>query len=170
MIKNFRHVSSIVKSLISTRVVDDTRYITMFGNSMWKISKESMIVVHNEKYNSLYMFHVCGVKHSVINVTKQTSVNHDYTITNTKTMNLAQVEVSASGSAKWTIQYGLPASLSTLATIWTSPSRQKATFKLPEDLRKQVTSTGTEIIRIVKYNDDNNDMDMYSTIIGEETT
>ena len=65
-LKNVRHVLSITKSLISTRLFDDTSYVTMFGNNTWKISKGSMTVAHGVKSRSLYMLHVSSVKNNVI--------------------------------------------------------------------------------------------------------
>ena len=75
MLKNVRHVPSITKSLISTRLLNDAGYMTVFGNNTWKISKGSMTVAHGVKSGSLYMLHVLSVKHHVINVTEQPSVS-----------------------------------------------------------------------------------------------
>ena len=75
MLKNVKHVPLITKSLISTGILDDARYVTIFGNNVWKISKGSMTVAHGVKFGTLYMLHVSGVKHNVINVTEQPSVS-----------------------------------------------------------------------------------------------
>ena len=75
MLKNVRHVPSITKSLISTRVLDDAGYVTMFGNNTWKILKGYMIVAHGVKFGSIYMIHVSSVNHNVINITEQPNVS-----------------------------------------------------------------------------------------------
>ena len=75
MLKNVHHIPSITKSLISTGVLDDAGYVTVFGNNTWKISKGSMTIARGVKSGSLYMLHVSGVKHNVINITEQPSVS-----------------------------------------------------------------------------------------------
>ena len=75
MLKNVKHVTLITKSLISTGILDDAGYVTVFGNNAWKISKGSMTIAHGVKSQTLYMLHVSKVKHNVINVTEQPSVS-----------------------------------------------------------------------------------------------
>ena len=70
MLKNVRHVPAITKSLISTRVLDDASYVTVFGNNTWKIFKGSLTVAHGVKSGNLYMLHVSSMKDNVINVTE----------------------------------------------------------------------------------------------------
>ncbi|MCO5551785.1 hypothetical protein L7F22_005287 [Adiantum nelumboides] len=53
-LKNVRHVPAIRKSLISIGKLDDAGYVTIFGNSAWKISKGSMTVAHDSKSRTLY--------------------------------------------------------------------------------------------------------------------
>lgn len=69
MLKNVRHVPVITKILISTCIMDDARYVTIFGNNAWKISKGSMTMAHGVKSGNLYVLHVSEVKNHVINVT-----------------------------------------------------------------------------------------------------
>ena len=75
MLKNVRHVPTVTKSLISTGVLDEASYVTVFGNNTWKISKGSLTIAHGVKSGNLYMLHVSSVKHHVINVTEQPSVS-----------------------------------------------------------------------------------------------
>ena len=99
-------------------------------------------------------------------VVKDSSQNHDYAITNTKTIQVKKIVVGASGSGKYTVQHGLPAGLATKAVVFTSAATKS--FELEFNPPLSQASTGTEIIRIIKYNDDNADQDMFSTIMGEE--
>ncbi|MCO5593894.1 hypothetical protein L7F22_047913 [Adiantum nelumboides] len=73
--QNVKHVPTIRKSLISTGKLDDAAYVTVFGNSAWKISKGSMIVTHGSKSGTLYTLHVLEVKNHLINVIEQPSVS-----------------------------------------------------------------------------------------------
>ena len=75
MLKNVRHVPAITKSLISTGLLDEAGYVTVFGNNAWQISKGAMTVAHGIKTGNLYMLHVSEVKNNVINVTEQPSVS-----------------------------------------------------------------------------------------------
>ena len=75
MLKDVHHIPSITKSLISTGVLDDASYVTKFGYNKWKISKGFMTIDHGVKSGSLYMLHVSGVKHNVINITEKPSVS-----------------------------------------------------------------------------------------------
>ena len=75
MLKNVRHVPLITKSLIDTSILDDTGYVIVFGNNVWKISKGSMTIAHGVKSGTLYMLHLSEVKHNVINVVEQPSVS-----------------------------------------------------------------------------------------------
>ena len=68
MLKNVQRVPTITKSLISTGVLDEAGYVTVFGNNTWKISKGSLTIAHGVKSGNLYMLHVSSVKHHVINV------------------------------------------------------------------------------------------------------
>ena len=75
MLKNVHHVPKITKSLLNTGVLDDAGYVTIFGNSSWKISKGAMMRAHGAKLGSLYMLHVSNVTHHIINVIKQPNVS-----------------------------------------------------------------------------------------------
>ena len=75
MLKNVRHIPMITKSLISTGLLDEAGYVTVFGNNAWPISKGAMIVAHGIKTRNLYMLHVSEVKNNVVNITEQPSVS-----------------------------------------------------------------------------------------------
>ena len=75
VLKNVRHVPTIKKSLINTGRLDNAGYVTVFGNSSWKISKGSLTVTTSIKSRSLYTLHVSKVKNHVINVIEQPSVS-----------------------------------------------------------------------------------------------
>jgi hypothetical protein len=92
--------------------------------------------------------------------------NHDYTVTSTKTLLLRSIIVAASGAMKVEIQVGPVASLVTKAVIFTSPSKPTEQVVFDPPIEVPDTSTGT--VRVIRRNDDNQAMDVYSTIIGTE--
>ena len=91
--------------------------------------------------------------------------NHDYTVAGT-TFLLKSIIVSASGAMKCEIQTGPLASLVTKAVIFTSASKPTEQIFFDPPIEVPVTSTGT--VRIIRRNDDNQAMDVYSTIIGSD--
>lgn len=98
-------------------------------------------------------------------VAKDANSNHDYTVTGT-TFLLKKVTVSASGAQKIIIQTGPVASLVTVKTVFTSAANPslEVTFDPP----KEVPVTGTGTVRLIRRNDDNSSMDVYSTIEGND--
>lgn len=91
--------------------------------------------------------------------------NHDYTVAGT-TFLLKSIIVAASGAMKVEIQTGPVASLTTKAVIFTSAA--KPTEQIFFDPPIEVPSTSTGTVRVIRRNDDNQAMDVYSTIIGND--
>lgn len=89
--------------------------------------------------------------------------NHDYTVAGTTFM-LKSIIVAASGAMKCELQTGPVASLTTKAVIFTSAANPTKQITFDPPIEVPSTSTGT--IRIIRRNDDNQAMDVYSTIIG----
>lgn len=98
-------------------------------------------------------------------VAKDASDNHDYTVAGT-TFLLKSVIVAASGAMKVEIQAGPLASLVTKAVIFTTASKLTEQVFFDPPIEVPVTSTGT--VRLIRRNDDNSAMDVYSTIIGND--
>jgi len=98
-------------------------------------------------------------------VAKDATDNHDYTVANT-TFLLQSVLVAASGAMKVEIQTGPVASLVTQAVIFTSGSKPTEQIVFNPPIEVPATSTGT--VRLIRRNDDNQAMDVYSTIIGND--
>jgi hypothetical protein len=97
---------------------------------------------------------------------KGNSTNHDYTITSGKTFSLESILVAASGAMKAIIQVGPVASLTTKAVAFTSGAKPTEQLYFKPPIVVPSTSTGT--IRVILRNDDNQSMDVYSTIMGSE--
>lgn len=91
--------------------------------------------------------------------------NHDYTVAGT-TFLLKSIIYAASGAMKIELQTGALASLVTRAVAFTSAANP--TGQLFFDPPIEVPATGTGTIRIIRRNDDNQAMDVYSTIIGND--
>ena len=51
---NVRYIADLIKNLISTSQLDDEGYVSIFGNSQWKITKGSMVVVKEKRTGTLY--------------------------------------------------------------------------------------------------------------------
>lgn len=99
-------------------------------------------------------------------VAKDASDNHDYTVTAAKTLLLKRVLASASGSMKIEIQTGPVAGLTTVAVAFSSPANPVSQVVFDPPVEVSDTSTGT--VRVIRRNDDNQAMDVYSTIMGTE--
>ncbi|KAL5707969.1 glutamine--tRNA ligase [Ranunculus cassubicifolius] len=54
LLKEVRHVPDLRLSLISTGKLDDEGYYNTFGNGMWKLTKDSLVVAKGKKEGSLY--------------------------------------------------------------------------------------------------------------------
>lgn len=128
----------------------------------------------NTETNPLFVQVVSGVVSGIEVVSYQTtaavavdsSTNHDYTVTATKTAKVQYIRVSASGAFKATVQTGPVASLATKEVIFAAPAFPQAQMKYGGLLEVPDTSTGT--IRIQIRNDDNQAQDVYSTLILTE--
>ncbi len=99
-------------------------------------------------------------------VAKDATDNHDYTVTGAKTLKLKKIIVSASGALKAEIQVGAIASLATVAVVFTSAANPTAIVTFDPPIEVPDTDTGT--VRVIRRNDDNSAMDVYSTIMGNE--
>lgn len=100
-----------------------------------------------------------------VDVVKDNSANHDYTVTAAKTMKLIEMVGSASGLAKFELQVETAAAsgtFNTVATRFNSVSNPQARAKY-----KLSVAAGV-IVRVVKTNLDNRDMSIYSEIKGVE--
>ncbi len=102
-----------------------------------------------------------------VDVASDSSSNHDYTVTATKTLILKGIIVSGSGSFKWELYAGPVAGLVQVATGF-STGRQGDTqaITLPQPVEVPDTSTGT--VRLTLTNRQGSAVSIYSTIIGEE--
>jgi len=98
-------------------------------------------------------------------IAKDGSANHDYTVTNA-TFLLKSVIVGASGAGKYEVRVGPVAALVPKAVVFTSGSKLSEQVIFDPPIEVPVASTGT--VRVIKRNDDNTTMDMYSTIIGND--
>jgi len=99
-------------------------------------------------------------------VAKDATDNHDVTVTGAKTFLLKSVIAAASGAMKLEVQTGPVAGLVTNAVFFTSGAKPTEQIIFDPPIEVPDTSTGT--IRVIRRNDDNQAMDVYSTIIGEE--
>lgn len=98
-------------------------------------------------------------------IAKDASDNHDYSVANA-TFLLKSVIVSASGAMKCEIQAGPSAALVTKAVAFTSAA--KPTEQVVFDPPIEVPTAADGTVRIIRRNDDNSSMDVYSTIIGQD--
>ncbi len=99
-------------------------------------------------------------------VAKDATSNHDFTVTSAKTLKVNCINVAASGAAKWEVQSGPLASLTTNGVWFTSASVQSCSIPFKSLL--EVPDTGTGTLRIIRTNRDNQSQDLYSTILGTE--
>jgi hypothetical protein len=128
----------------------------------------------NTELNPIFVQMAAGVsgaeKHNydtTVNVAKFVgSDNHDLAVTGGNTFLLKRVLASASGAMKVVVQTGPLATLATIAVAFTSTANPNADIEFTPPLEVPSTSTGT--IRVIRYNRDNQDMDVYSTIMGTE--
>jgi hypothetical protein len=95
--------------------------------------------------------------------TKDLTTDHDYTVAGA-TFFLKSVICSASGAGRYMVQVGPVASLVTVAVQFGSGANSNVVFTFDPPVEVPVASTGT--VRVQRRNDDNSNMDMYSTIIG----
>ena len=92
--------------------------------------------------------------------------NHDYTVTGTTFLLLSAI-LAASGDAKFEIQTGPVASLTTKAVAFlTGKEGDTKQLNFSPAIEVPVTSTGT--VRIIRTNREGSAQDVYSTIIGRD--
>lgn len=141
-------------------------------NKITNIVKVSKDVNANATDNPIYVYSVTTAGTKVVDYDTVSAVgagspsNHDYVITNTKTMSLNKVLASASGAMKVVILTGLPAGLATIGVAFTSMAFPTADIEFIPTIEQ--ASTGTEIVRVTRTNRENKAMDVYSTIMGTE--
>lgn len=100
-------------------------------------------------------------------IAKDASDNHDYTVTAAKTMLLSKIWCSASGKARFEVQFEDGPAAGTFTTKWVGfNSTSSPNLDIPaEKIGKQVAGA---IVRIIRTNLDNQAQDLYSTIVGVE--
>ena len=103
---------------------------------------------------------------TAVDVAKDGTDNHDYTVSSGATLLLNRVLFSASGAMKVTVQVGPVGSLTTVAVGFTSSANpmDRIVFDPPVEI------TSGDIVRVARFNRDNQAMDVYSTIMGSEIT
>lgn len=102
-----------------------------------------------------------------VDLAKDASGNHDYTVTAATEFRALNVEASASGKAKFQLQIETGVGAGTFDTIgvqFNSTSNPNVKF----ELRKPTAVAAGVIIRVVKTNLDNQAQSIYSTINGVE--
>lgn len=134
-----------------------------------KISKDASA---NSETNPIYVQVVSGIvsgneihDYDMQTTTKDLTTDHDYTVTG-GTFLLKSVIGSASGAGRYMVQVGPLATLVTIAVQFGSGANPNVVFTFDPPIEVPAASTGT--VRVVRRNDDNSNMDMYSTIIGNQ--
>lgn len=98
--------------------------------------------------------------------------NHDYSVANGTTARLMKVECSASSRAKWELQVGdggVTEVFTTVAVKFTTEDQANAVFDFRDIPKKVLGTANTTTIRVIRTNRDDDDaMDMYSTIMVNE--
>ena len=73
-INKVRHVSKLLRNLISIGQLDDEDYTTTFDNNSWKVSMGAMVVAHGQKMGMLYMTSSCRDMVAVIDNIEKTEL------------------------------------------------------------------------------------------------
>ena len=100
-------------------------------------------------------------------VAKDASVNHDYTVSASRTLIVDDILCSASGKARFEVQVesGVGTGVfNTIAVVFNSTANPNA----PIQTTKKIKVGAGVIIRIIKTNRDNQAQDLYTTIFGVE--
>lgn len=98
-------------------------------------------------------------------VAKEGSDNHDYAIPSGKTLTLRKIILSGSGACKVEVQVGPAASLVTKAVAFNSTANPQAEIVF-EPALEIAEAGGSEMVRLIRSNRDNQAQDLYSTIMG----
>ena len=117
----------------------------------------------NSVSNPIYVsFATAAITGEVHNYLDTTTVNHDYTVTNT--MLLKEVSFACSGGGKVELQVG---PVATLATKWVGfIPKQGGVISQKFDPPIEVPNTSTGTVRLIRTNRESSAQDLYSTIIG----
>lgn len=102
-----------------------------------------------------------------VNIAKDASANHDYTVTAAKTLVLDYVWCAASGRTRFELQIedGVGAgTFTTQAVAFNSTSNPNVKL----DIARRIVVAAGIIVRVVKTNLDNQQQDLYTTIYGIE--
>lgn len=102
-----------------------------------------------------------------VDIVKNSTSNHDYTVSALKELRFLNIEASASGKAKFELQVETAASSGVFTTIgvqFNSTSNPNVKFNVK---RPATIATGV-VVRLVKTNLDNQAQSIYSTINGVE--
>jgi len=157
----------------------ETLNITAAGEAEVNIAAQSLTALKiskdanaNAENNPIYVYNVEGSVIGIEVISYDTSAavasdasdNHDYTVIGSETFKVKRAFGSASGAQKIELQAGPVAALVTQAVAFTSQSNPNWVMEFDGLLEVPDTSTGT--VRIIRRNDDNQAMDVYSTIIG----
>lgn len=106
-------------------------------------------------------------------IVKDATSNHDYSVASGNTFLLYGVKASSSGYMKVELQIGDGAASEAFTSkevVMGTPSSPNAHMWLLSQPITVVGTANTTTIRVVKKNEDNQTQDLYSTIIGTETT
>jgi hypothetical protein len=93
--------------------------------------------------------------------------NHDYTVTAGKTLLLSQIEASASGRSKIEVQVETGVGTNTWTTKWVKFGTA-ANPNIPLPLKSPLSVAAGVRVRIIRTNTENQALDVYSTISGQE--
>jgi hypothetical protein len=95
------------------------------------------------------------------------SDNHDYTVSAGKTLILTKVMGTASGKAKMEVQVESAAGSNSFATKWVKFNSTAEPNMSESFVDALQVATGVRV-RVIMTNKDNQDQDLYSTIVGHE--
>lgn len=147
------NVDITAQTLATVKISKDAS-VNSAGNPIFVSEVEAAITGEVHDYNTASV------------VVKDGIDNHDYTVNAAKTLLLWSVIASSSGAGKYEVQVGPVASLATKAVKFGSQSNSNVVFTFDPPIEVPDTATGT--VRVIRRNDDNQSLDMYSTIIGNE--
>lgn len=175
-IRDLTHVSDSVK------IGDGTDFWAIDGSGFGQvdIAAQSLTAIKvskdanaNTELNPIYVQVVSGVisgdeKHIYATATPASDAtsNLDYTVTTAKTFLLKSVVVASSGATKTIVSVGPVSSLVTKVVLFTSGAKPTEQIFFDPPIEVPDTSTGT--IRVAVRNDENQSMDVYATIEGNE--
>lgn len=104
---------------------------------------------------------------STVSVAKNSTTNHDYTVTAAKTFKALHLVVSASGEFKFELQLEDSPSAGTYTTKYTGFAQASSPY-IQLSLDKIIEQVATAKVRVAITNRDNQ-QDIYSTLVGIES-